>query len=127
MPLTPQDADTYVAQAGVSARVLGVIDPPSSVDELRERLAGYRPELTATDAARDAARFLLAEPPLPVGARPGYWAIAAGGVALLEPWARQELGLPASDRWARTLLAPLGRVSTSTVRWAMAGVDRQAG
>ena len=123
-PLTPQEADRYVEQAGVSARHLGVLDPPTTVRDLREVLEAYRPELEATEAAREAARFLLAEPPLPLASRPGYWAIAAGGVALLPPWARSELGLPTSAVLSRAVLSPLGRASTSTVRWAMAGVGR---
>lgn len=125
-PLTPQEADDYVRQAGVSAAQLGVIDPPASVAELEAHLASFRPELEATPAARDAAQFLLVEPPLPVAARPGYWAIAAGGVALLDPWARRELRLPRSGLLARKVLSPLGQVSTRTVRWAMAGVAREA-
>lgn len=125
-PLSPQEADDYVRQAGVSAAQLGVIDPPASVAELEAHLASFRPELEATPAARDAAQFLLVEPPLPVAARPGYWAIAAGGVALLDPWARRELRLPRSGLLARKVLSPLGQVSTRTVRWAMAGVAREA-
>lgn len=125
-PLTDDEADEYVRQAGLPAGHLGVIDPPASVEELEARLASYLPELEATPAARDAAEFLLVEPPLPMAARPGYWAIAAGGVALLEPWARQELGLPRSGLLARGVLSPLGRASTATVRWAMTGLPRDA-
>lgn len=124
-PLSDDEADEYVRQAGLPAAHLGVIDPPASVEELKARLASYLPELEATTAARDAAEFLLFEPPLPMAARPGYWAIAAGGVALLEPWARQELGLPRSGLLARRLLSPLGRASAVTVRWAMAGLARE--
>lgn len=124
-PLSAEESDDYVRQAGVPAAHLGVIDPPGSVAELEERLASFLPELEATPAARDAAQFLLVEPPLPVSARPGYWAIAAGGVALLDPWARLELGLPRSGLLARRVLSPLGRASTVTVRWAMAGVARE--
>lgn len=124
-PLSDQEADEYVRQAGIPAGHLGVVDPPSTVDGLEERLAAFLPELAATAAARDAAEFLLVEPPLPVPARPGYWAIAAGGVALLEPWARQELGLPRSALLTHGLLSPLGRASTLTVRWAMSGLARE--
>ena len=124
-PLTADECDTYVEQAGWSAERLGVIDPPRTVAELETVLADYRPELEATDAALGAARFLLAEPPLPLAAGPGYWAIASGGVALLDPWARRELGLPSSVLLARGVLAPLGRASAATVRWAMAGNDDQ--
>ncbi|MGD8201026.1 oxygenase MpaB family protein [Ornithinimicrobium sp. W1679] len=122
-PLTAEEADAYVAQAGVSAGLLGVVDPPGSVAELHAVLEGFRPELETTSAAQEAARFLLAEPPLPRASRPGYWAIAAGGVALLEPWAREMLDLPSSPLLSRSLLRPVGRVSTAGVRWAMAGVD----
>ena len=125
-PLTPDEADRYVAQAGVPAAHLGVLDPPRSVAELDAALAAYRPELEASEAARDAARFLLLEPPLPLVSRPGYWAIAAGGVALLPEWARAELRLPRSPVLAGAVLRPLGRVSAGTVRWAMAGVSREA-
>lgn len=125
-PLNAQEADTYVAQAGVSAQLLGVIDPPTSVHGLEEVLAAYRSELQATPEAREAARFLLAEPPLPLATRPGYWAIAAGGVSLLEPWGRQMLRLPRSPLLSRSVLRPLGNLSASTVRWAMAGVERSA-
>lgn len=125
-PLSDDEADEYVRQAGLPAAHLGVIDPPASVEELEAQLASYLPELETTTAARDAAEFLLVEPPLPIPARPGYWAIAAGGVALLEPWARQELGLPQSGLLARGVLSPLGRASTATVRWAMAGLARES-
>jgi uncharacterized protein (DUF2236 family) len=87
-PLTEAEADLYVRQAGIPAARLGVIDPPTSVAELRAVLDAYRPELEATSAAREAARFLLLDPPLPLFARPGYGALASGGVSLLPGWAR---------------------------------------
>ncbi|MGI8949269.1 MAG: oxygenase MpaB family protein [Ornithinimicrobium sp.] len=124
-PLTEQEADTYVAQAGVSAKVLGVLDPPTTVAELQERLASYRPELETTPAAIEAARFLLLSPPLPWAARPGYGALAAGGVALLPDWSRQMLGLPVPEVVARWVAHPLGHVGTATVRWAMAGLEQR--
>ncbi|WP_035758557.1 oxygenase MpaB family protein [Granulicoccus phenolivorans] len=121
-PLTPAEADTYVAQAGVAAGRLGVPAPPQSVTELRTVLESYRPELELTPAAADAAAFLLHDPPLPWPARPGYWALAAGGVGVLPDWARHLLGL---DHPAGHLLArPLGRGATATVRWAMSPTSR---
>lgn len=122
-PLSPDEADQYVAQAGVPAAHLGVVDPPTTVRGLEDALDAYRSELESTEPARDACRFLLVEPPLPAGARLGYWAIAAGGVALLQPWTRDMLDLPRSDLLAHRLFAPIGRASTGTVRWAMAGVE----
>lgn len=124
-PLTEDEADTYVAQAAVSARVLGVTDPPTTVAGLAAVIASYRDELETTPAAREAARFLLLSPPLPWAARPGYGAIAAGGVALLPDYARSMLGLPVPDVVARWVAQPLGQLGAATVRWAMAGLEER--
>lgn len=123
-PLSDADADTYVAQAAVSARKLGVIEPPTTVAELNAVINGFRPEMETTPAAREAARFLLLSPPLPWSARPGYGALAAGGVALLPTYAREMLGLPMPEVVARWVAEPLGHLGTATVRWAMAGLEK---
>ena len=52
-PLTAGESDRYVAQAGVPARLLGVVAPPQSVAELDAVLEAYRPELEMTPAATD--------------------------------------------------------------------------
>ncbi len=121
-PLTPWESDTYVAQVAVPARLLGVIDPLETVDDLTSQLDAYRPELEATPAAREAARFLLFEPPLPLLARPGYATLAAGAVSLLPAWARSALELGVPDGVAQFVGRPLGKFSVEVVRWAMAGV-----
>ncbi len=124
-PLTVAEADTYVEQAAVSARLLGVIDPPVTVAQLRQRLREYEPELEPSAAAREAARFLLFNPPLPWEAKPGYGMIAAGGVALLPAFARRMLGLPLPTPVARWVAQPIGHLGSATVRWAMAGLESQ--
>jgi uncharacterized protein (DUF2236 family) len=118
-PLTPEEADTYVEQAAVVAGRLGVLDPPTTVAQLREGIESYRPELASTPEARDAARFLLVHPPLPLAARPGYAALAAGAVAMLPRWARLPLRLPYLPVTERLVSRPLGGVATAVVRWAM--------
>jgi uncharacterized protein (DUF2236 family) len=123
-PLTDTEADTYVRQAGISAAKLGVIDPPQTVHELQAELSAFRPEMETTPAAREAARFLLLSPPLPWAARPGYGALAAGGVALMPGWAREMLGLPMPEVVARWVGQPLGNLGAATVRWAMTGLER---
>ena len=123
-PLTPRESDVYVEQSALVARRLGAVDVPTTVADLRAALTAYRPELEATDEARDAARFLLLDPPLPWAARPGYGLIASGGVAILPGWARRELGLPVAGPVA-TVAEQVGRFGTGAVRWAMAGVAEE--
>jgi uncharacterized protein (DUF2236 family) len=122
-PLDADEADTYVAQAAVPVSRLGVLDPPTDVVALRETLAAFRPELEGTDAARDAARFLLLNPPLPLWDRPGYGLLAAGAVSLLPGWARGMLGLPVPGLVSELVARPLGRVGTAAVHWGLRGVD----
>ena len=118
-PLTPAEADCYVAQSCVVATRLGIIDPPTTVSELDAAIESYRPELEGTPSARDAARFLLLHPPLPWSARPGYGTLAGAGVALLPLWARQQLALPYMPLAERTIILPLGGAATNVIRWAL--------
>ncbi len=118
-PLSAADADTHVAQAGVPARLLGVPDPPTSVAELDAALQSFRPELELTDAAAETIDFLLRTPPLPWSAKPGYWMLAAGGIAALPSWARDLIG----TRPPRPVGRVLGQMGTATVRWGLAGID----
>ena len=90
-------------------------------------IEGYRPELESTPAAREATRFMLLNPPVPLVARPGYALIAAGGVALLPGWARKALRLPLHGP-GLAVATRAGVVSASLVRWGMAGLeDRRPG
>jgi uncharacterized protein (DUF2236 family) len=117
------EADEYVAQAAVPASRLGVLEPPTDVAALRETLLAFRPELEATDAAREAARFLLLNPPLPVWDRAGYSLLAAGAVSLLPGWSRGMLGIPVPGLVAELLGRPLGRIGTAAVHWGLSGLE----
>ncbi|QIM21094.1 DUF2236 domain-containing protein [Phycicoccus sp. HDW14] len=123
-PLTDVEADRYVEQSGVVARQLGAVEVPTTVAGLAAALEEQRAGLRATPAARDAARFLLLDPPLPWTQRAGYGLIASGGVALLPDWARRELRLPVPAPVAGAA-GVLGLVGTRAVRWAMAGVAEE--
>ena len=50
---------------------LGVVDPPTTEAELTAAVEAFRPELAATEHAREAVSFLVWHPPLPWAARPG--------------------------------------------------------
>ena len=118
-PLTPAEADRYVAQSCVVATRLGVIDPPTTVTGLETSIESYRRELEGTPAAREAARFLLLHPPLPWSARPGYGALAGAAVALVPVWARLPLALPYLPLAERAIALPIGGVATTVIRWAL--------
>ncbi|EWT00388.1 hypothetical protein N865_15825 [Intrasporangium oryzae NRRL B-24470] len=124
-PLSDDEADTYVSQAAVPARLLGVVEPPTDVAGLRAVLDSYRPELESTRAAREAARFLLLSPPLPLIARPGYGTLASGGVSLLPGWALDMLDIPLPGPVSRFVARPLGHAGTAAVRWGMAGLGER--
>ncbi|MEW2633058.1 oxygenase MpaB family protein [Streptomyces sp. NPDC048389] len=118
-PLDTAGCDGYVADAARVAEALGVSDPPRDRAGLAERLAAYRPELGATQEAREAARFMLRHPPLPWAARAPYAVLAANAVALLPPWARKPLGLPYAPVLERRCVHPTGAALTGAIRWAM--------
>lgn len=118
-PLDKAGRDGYVADMAVVAAALGVPDPPRTEQELRERIRAYRPELRGTAAARDAARFLLLTPPLPLPARPVYGVLAATAVAMLPRWARLPLLLPYAPPLEATVTRMAGRVLVGSIRWVM--------
>jgi uncharacterized protein (DUF2236 family) len=118
-PLDQAGRDSYVAQTARVAEALGAVDPPRSEAELRAQLADYRPELTATPAARQTARFLLLRPPIPVLARAPYTALSAAAVSMLPRWARRQLLLPYLPVTEATVVRGAGEVVTRTIRWAM--------
>ncbi|MGH3497244.1 MAG: oxygenase MpaB family protein [Nocardioidaceae bacterium] len=120
--LGPAEADQYVAQAALVAERLGATGVPTSVADLAECIAGFRPELRGTPAARGTARFLLLHPPLPLPARAGYALLAAAAVGLLPRWARWPLRLPYLPLAEATAVRAAGSVATGTIRWAMAAV-----
>ncbi|MCX6398290.1 MAG: oxygenase MpaB family protein [Propionibacteriales bacterium] len=130
-PLSSAEADQYVRQSGEVASRLGATAPPVTVAELQARLEGFRPELGATEAARDVARFLILNPPLPVLARPGYGMLVAGAVASLPSWARRELRLPPAFFAWDWPGQQVGNLGAGVIRWAMGDpsleADRRSG
>ncbi|MDE3082997.1 MAG: DUF2236 domain-containing protein [Acidobacteriota bacterium] len=93
-PLSRDDADRYVADMGVTGAALGVIDPPRTVAELHEVLAGYGPVLSLTPQAKEARDFLLAGAPYTGRVRHwGYDRIVECATSLLDPTHRSTLKL----------------------------------
>lgn len=118
-PLDQDGRDAYVEDTAHTAVALGVPDPPRTEAELAERIASYRGELRGTEAAREAARFLLLPPPLPVLARVPYGVLAATSVSMLPAWARMPLRLPYLPPVESTAIRLAGRVLVGAIRWAL--------
>lgn len=111
--------DLYVAQVGSIAVRLGATDVPMTEAELDAAMAAYRPELRGTAEAREAVRYLLFKPPLPLAARPPYGVLVAAAVGLMPAWTRLPLRLPLLPVAERTVVRALGSAATGTIRWAM--------
>ncbi|MGW2744094.1 oxygenase MpaB family protein [Streptomyces sp. NPDC001450] len=99
-PLTDAQADRYIAEHRVSARLVGL--DPDAVPAGRAELAAYfervRPELAAGPEARAVDDFLLRPPthPLLVPAREVLWRrVAQLAYASLPPYAHELYGRPA--------------------------------
>jgi uncharacterized protein (DUF2236 family) len=118
-PLTQAARDGYVADMALIAAELGVPDPPQTESEVFAAIDGYRPELAGTPQAWEAARFLLREPPLPLVLRPVYAGLGAAAVALLPPWARHELRIPALPLADAALARPAGHLVVHAIRWGV--------
>jgi uncharacterized protein (DUF2236 family) len=122
-PLDASERDAYVEDAARVARALGVVDPPTTEAELRQVLADYRPELRGTTEARQAARFILLQPPVPWAARPAYGVLTAAAVGLLPWWTRWPLRLPYLPLAEATVVRAAGDGLTRTIRWALTSPD----
>ncbi len=118
-PLVGAERDQYVAESAVVARALGVRHPPETEHELRQHLRTFRPELRGTREARDAARYLIVQPPLPLAGRAPYGLICAAAIALMPAWTRLPLRLPWLPVSEAALIRPAGELVTRTLRWAL--------
>ncbi|MFF4040099.1 oxygenase MpaB family protein [Streptomyces sp. NPDC001816] len=127
-PLTDAQADRYIAEHRVSARLVGL--DPDAVPADRAELTAYfekvRPELVAGPEARAVDDFLLRPPthPLLVLAREVLWRrVAQLAYASLPPYAHELYGRPAPrpDVVARRLRATgaLLRCVPARLRWQL--------
>ena len=117
--LSPEQRDGYVLDMSRIATALGVIDAPTTVAELADQIASYRPELRTSAPARDAARYLLLTPPLPIYQRPIYGLLGAAAVSLMPLWTRFPLRLPWLPVSERAVVRPAAQTLAKTLRWAL--------
>jgi uncharacterized protein (DUF2236 family) len=121
-PIDAVDADRYVAQAARVAVALGAERVPTSVTELAFALREFRPVLGPSEAAREAADFLLHQPPVPWTLRPAYASLARAAVASLPLWACEQLGVRHPGPVGRARARVAGGTVTRLIRW-MLGPD----
>src|ERR1700733_5847700 len=93
--------------------------------DLAEGIERSGPGRAGSAEAREAARFLLLNPPLPLIARPPYGVLAAAAVSLLPRWARRPLLLPALPLTEAAVVGPAGQAVVRGIRWATTSPARQ--
>jgi uncharacterized protein (DUF2236 family) len=120
-PLLPHERDDYVREMAVIARALGVPAPPESERALHDQIRAFRPELQGTPAAREAARYMLLQPPMHPAIRPVYAVLGSAAVALLPRWARWPLRLPSLPILEAVAVRPAGDALVRGLRWALSG------
>lgn len=89
----PGGPDEYVREWATAGELVGVVNPPTSVAELREQLDGFAPILRGDERTARTVAFIR-DAPLPAPARLPYAGLFAGAVATLTPNHRRILGLP---------------------------------
>lgn len=131
LALADADADTYVLEHVVAARLVGIPEElaPRSVADLDAYFEQIRPSLALTPAASDGVRRLFLPPmkgwvQMLTPARPAWGTFASLGFATLPPWARQMYSMPGfalTDGAATAALRTLRRgllAVPERVRWS---------
>jgi uncharacterized protein (DUF2236 family) len=96
-PLSPQDADRYVAEMVTAAELVGVPadQVPASAAALAAYIESVRPQLRSTPAAMESMTYLIDPPGLDEDVAEIFADIRDGAVASLPDWARDLYGFDA--------------------------------
>lgn len=100
----PGGATAYVGEWAKAVEPLGLANPPRSLAELKEQIAGYAGELRFDDRTRRVVAFIQ-RPPLPGAAKYVYRLLFAAAVTTLPADTRRQLELKRPSR----LVVPLTR------------------
>ncbi len=97
-PLSPEDADRYVAEMVVAAELVGVPAGlvPASVASLDQYVSSVRPELRCTPAAAESMAYVLDPPGLDEDIAELWQDVRDGAIAALPEWAREMYGYRAA-------------------------------
>jgi uncharacterized protein (DUF2236 family) len=115
-PLSAADADRYVAEMVVAARLVGVPaeQVPASAAELARYIDSVRPDLLRTPAAAESMAYLLDPPGLDEDVAEIWQDVRDGAVASLPDWARELYGYDAG---------PLTETRRGEIRQALGILD----
>ncbi|MGT2425070.1 oxygenase MpaB family protein [Amnibacterium kyonggiense] len=130
----PGGPDAYVGQWALAGELMGVADPPRTVQELDRRIDRFWDSgvLRVDERVLEAVR-VIRRPPLAPLLRPAYPALFSGAVATLPGPARRMLGMrrpgPAADAATRLVVRLSARVlgEAPTARHGRERNEAQAG
>jgi uncharacterized protein (DUF2236 family) len=122
--LSAIDADQYVADMTRLARDLGVIDPPTNVKELRAALLRYRPELRLSADGAIARDFIAHSVVQSRNQRMLYRLMVLSAWSLLDPWARELLGVKVNPFFDRVLVRPSMALLSRAMRFVIPPAPR---
>ncbi|MBT2584863.1 oxygenase MpaB family protein [Arthrobacter sp. ISL-95] len=90
----PGGPDAYVREWAAAGRLMGVVDPPLTEDQVRDELEQWYASgiLRADERLAETVSFIR-HPPLSPLLKPGYTILFAAAVASLEPKYREMLGI----------------------------------
>jgi len=100
--VSADDANAYVAEMAKLAHDLGAEDPPNDRAELEATLLRFRPELRLSDDGVEARDFLHDGFVDGFVTRGAYHLLVLSALDLLDPWAREMLGIKKSSALKRT-------------------------
>ena len=92
--VSDDERDTYVLEMAQLAKDLGITNPPLTYAELRATLETFRPELRLIPEGAVARDFVAHEIIKERYKKIGFWFFVQSSYALMEPWARDLLGVP---------------------------------
>jgi len=117
--LSRAEADQYVEEMVPLARDLGVENPPTTVKELNDTLASFRPELRLSADGALARDFLAHDVLKTRTQRAIYHLLVLSAWRLLDPYSRQLLGVRVSWLKDRFFVRPATAVLVRVIHFAV--------
>ncbi len=107
--------------------MLGARDVPTSCAEIEAYLNAMRPQLQASERAREVVQILMSARLPNLAMKPAGALIMHAGVDLLPDWAQSMLGLDTFAPLRRGIARPGVRLIAPVMRWALTnGVSKRA-